>query len=307
MAEHWLQAATALDVFGNSVAICERCHAGLIRSQAASFYRVDDVQADVELPREFWWAEGHEALDQNWQTGDFSTWIDHKYHWRAFGVRFALDDLLKLLPIDQHAVIRRRLSVAGSPAWISAREARRFAYEKAGLNPMTAGKAVVEQCRLGFVMARAVEMRWAAGHKPHDGWSEEAREWDIPTWFWEHFTTQDASSQSWEQGRFAGRGQGPQGYGWFTLNGVHFLRSSLDVFLPIALNAPVGDDQSDPRKPALSEGDLRRWWDKLAPMRDLLSQEQLRALATSDHPQHTVSRDRIRALADGRKRGPKTS
>ena len=306
MADHWLEAATALDVFGNRLAICERSHAGLIRTHAASFYRVDDVQADAELPREFWWAEGHEALDQNWQTGDFSTWIDHKHHWRAFGVRFALDDLLKLLPIDQHASIRRRLSVAGNSAWVSAREARRFAYDRAGLNPMTAGKAVVEQCRLGFVMARAVEMRWASGRKPDDGWTEEAREWDVPIWFWEHFVTQDASSQSWEQGVFAGRGRGPHGYGWLTLNGVHFLRSSLDVLLPSAPPAPIDDELADPRKPALSEAELRRWWDRLSPVRDGLTQEELRALATSAHPQHTVSRDRIRALADGRKPGPKS-
>ncbi|MHC9419874.1 hypothetical protein ACYZX9_14895 [Sphingomonas citri] len=89
MADQWIEAATALDTFGNRMAICERCHAALIRAQAASFHRVDDVQSDAELPREFWWAEGHEALDQNWESGDFSTWINHKYHWRAFGVRFA--------------------------------------------------------------------------------------------------------------------------------------------------------------------------------------------------------------------------
>ncbi|KQS49732.1 hypothetical protein [Sphingomonas sp. Leaf198] len=305
MADQWLEAATALDVFGNRLAICERCHAGLVRTQAASFYRVDNVQADAELPREFWWAKGHEALDQNWQTGDFSTWIDQKYHWQAFGVRFALADLLNLLPFDQHAAIRRQLSVAGNSAWISAREARRFAYEKARLNPTTAGKAVAEQCRLGFILARAVEMRWALGRTPDDGWTEEAREWDVPIWFWERFTTQDASSQDWEQGRFAGRGRGPQGYGWLTLNGVHFLRSSFDVLLPSALPAPEGSEQADPRKVALSEADLLRWWDKLAPVREGLTQEQLRAIAASDHPQHTVSRDRIRALADGRKPGPK--
>ncbi|MHC9419873.1 hypothetical protein ACYZX9_14890 [Sphingomonas citri] len=215
--------------------------------------------------------------------------------------------MLKLLPVDQHGLVRRRLSVAGNPAWVSAREARRFAYENGRVNPMTAGKAVVEQCRLGFVNARAVEMRWALGRKPDDGWTEEAREWDVPIWFWEHFTTQDASSQNWEQGLFAGRGRGPQGYGWLTLNGVHFLRSSLDVLLPSAAPAPSGDDQADTRKPALSEADLRRWWEKLAPVRERLTQEQLRALAASDHPQHSVARDRIRALAEGRKPGPKTS
>lgn len=306
MADQWLEAATALDVFGNRMAICERCHAGLIRTKAASFYRADDKQADAELPREFWWAEGHEALDQNWQTGDFSTWIDHKYHWQAFGIRFALDDLLKLIPFEEHAGVRRRLSVAGNPAWLSAREARRFAYQNARLQPVTAGKAVVEQCRLGFIVARAAEMRWAAGSK-QDDWTTEKREWDVPIWFWEGFTTQDASSHDWEQGRFAGRARGPQGYGWVTLNGVYFLRSSLDVLLPTATPRADGEEPADSRKPALPEAELRRWWEKLAGARDTLTQEQLRALAINDHPQHTVSRERIRALADGRKPGPKSN
>jgi len=144
MVDQWVEAGTALDVFGNRMAICERCHAGLIRSRAQSFMRHKEELLDVELPREFWWAEGHEALDQNWDTGDFSTWINRTYHWRAFGVRFALDDLLKLIPFDQHAGTRRCLSVTGNPAWVSAREARRFAYDTAGLNPAKAGNAVVE-------------------------------------------------------------------------------------------------------------------------------------------------------------------
>lgn len=306
MADQWIAASTALDVFGNRVAICERCHAGLIRSRAQSFARHDQELLDVELPREFWWAEGNEALEQNWDTGDFSTWIDRRYHWRAFGVRFALDDLLKLIPFEQRAGTRRRLSVAGNPAWVSAREARRFAYETAGLNPAKAGKAVIEQCRLGFVSGRAIEMRFALGRQPQD-WTTEAREWDIPTWFWEEFTTQDASSQDWEQGLFAGSGRAPEGYGSMTLNGVHFLRSSLDVLLPTDALPADEQEQVDLRRPPLPEADLRRWWDKLAPVREALSQERLWAVAKSDHPGHTISRERIRALAEGRAPGPKSN
>jgi hypothetical protein len=306
MADQWIAASTAVEIFGSRLAICERCHAGLICSRAETFVQQDKSSSDVELPREFWWARGSEGLEQDWRTGDFRTWINHKEDWLAFGVRFALDDLLKLLPFDQHATTRRRLSVAGDATWLSAREARRFAYEKARLNPMAAGAAIVEQCRLGFIIGRAVEMRWARGSKPDD-WTTEAREWDIPVWFWERFTTQDASSQNWEQGLFAGRGRGPQGYGWLTLNGVHFLRSSLDALLPATASPADGQEVLDLRRSALPEAELRRWWNKLAGAREFLTQEQLRALAASDHPQHTVSRDRIRALADGRKPGPRTS
>lgn len=105
---------------------------------------------------------------------------------------------------------------------------------------------------------------------------------------------------------FAGRGRGPQGYGGITLNGVHFLRSSLDILLP-APRSPDEEGQVDPRKPNLPEADLQRWWDKLLPAREALSQNHLWLLAKGDHPQHTVSRERIRALTEGRTPGPKSS
>jgi hypothetical protein len=80
MANQWIEAGTALDVFGNRLAICERSHAGLIRSRAQLFKRGNHEQRDIELPHEVWWAEGHEALEQNWDTGDFSTWIERREH-----------------------------------------------------------------------------------------------------------------------------------------------------------------------------------------------------------------------------------
>jgi len=50
------------------------------------------------LPKEFWWAEGHDALIQDWATGDFSTWIDDKFHLQAFGTEFSRADVLAMLP-----------------------------------------------------------------------------------------------------------------------------------------------------------------------------------------------------------------
>lgn len=304
MAVQWIDARTASNVFGNRMAICARSHAGLIRSRAELFNRHDQELRDVELPREFWWPEGLEAFQENWDTGDFSTWTDQKLRWLAYGVRFALDDLLKLIPFEEQAATRRRLSVAGNAAWASAREARRFAYEIARLQPVTAGRSVIEQCRLGFISGRAVEMRFARGSKVDD-WSAEAREWDIPTWFWEHFATPDSSTQDWEKGIFAGRGSGPQGYGSTTLSGVHFLRSSLDVLLPTIPTPTFEQGQVNPPKRNLSEADLQTWWNKRAGVRDALSQNDLWALVKADHPEHNIARDRIRGLAEGRTPGPK--
>ena len=287
------------------MAICERCHAGLIRSRAKLFHKHYEALHDVDLPREFWWAEGHEALDQNWDTGDFSTWLSQTFHWRAYGVRFALEDLLELIAFEERATTRRCLSVAGNPAWISAREARRFAYEEARLQPARAGNAIVDQCRLGFVAARAVEMCSALGREQTD-WTNEAREWDVPLWFWKEFTGEDASSQDWESGTFAGRGQGPNGYSWLTLNGVHFLRTSLDALLPSAPKPEAGLANYESTKPTLPDAELKRWWQKRSNVRDKLSQGDLWALAKANFPDQSVTRDRIRELADGRIPGPKT-
>jgi hypothetical protein len=48
------------------------------------------------VPKEFWWAKGHRALDQNWTTGDFETWIKSTTRLRAFGVSFLRADIEKL-------------------------------------------------------------------------------------------------------------------------------------------------------------------------------------------------------------------
>lgn len=82
---------------GAASSIASRAHAGLIRTMAKHFNWEEAVnpidkrwvnQTDVELPKEFWWADGGAALKQNWNAGDFGTWIKRRYEWRAFGVKF---------------------------------------------------------------------------------------------------------------------------------------------------------------------------------------------------------------------------
>lgn len=81
-----------------NLAIAQRAHVGLIRAKALNLTIGRNNQRDAEIPRDFWWAGGHEALDQDWDTGDFETWIDHKVHIRALGVSFHLGDLQKAFP-----------------------------------------------------------------------------------------------------------------------------------------------------------------------------------------------------------------
>jgi hypothetical protein len=77
--------------------ICKRAHDGLIRARAERFTVDDEARLEKNIPKEFWWAEGESALTQNWAVGDFETWIEHKNHWRAFGVSFHRGDVEKLI------------------------------------------------------------------------------------------------------------------------------------------------------------------------------------------------------------------
>lgn len=241
------------------LSLCARAHAGLVRTKARLLIVGNDRAENVPIPAGFWWAEGHEALEQDWSIGDFSTWIDKRIQWRAFGVHFALADILEMLPADRRPTAARTMSVAGNPAWLGAKEARRFTYERGGANPIRAADVLMDQCRLGFVQARAVLSQQAEGGRPNN-WSAEEREWDIPPWFWENFTAKDSSSQDWERGLFAGKGRAPNGRCWITLTGVYFLAESLNVLLP----ANADTLQTEPSAIPNPGGRPRKeWWDDL--------------------------------------------
>jgi hypothetical protein len=103
--EDWLTAAETRRIVVNTtlsrstnIAICTRAHAGLIRAHADMLIIGSESRADQLIHKEFWWAEGHAALEQNWETGDFETWIDKRFHIRAFGVKFHRDDIRRMVP-----------------------------------------------------------------------------------------------------------------------------------------------------------------------------------------------------------------
>ena len=259
MAEQWIEASRALELVGTSYTLCERMNAGLIPSRARLLL-IDDVRHEnVDIPSKFWWADGREALDQDWATGDFSTWIDRSEQWKAFGVTLALSGVLDMLPFEQRGLTARSLSVIGNSEWISANEARKFAYNEGGVNPTGAATAIIEQAKLGFLSARTVLAQGSKGGVQQNDWDWEAREWDVPPWFWEGFTQEDNSSQSWVTGKFAGRGRASNGLRWITLSGVHFLREPLNVLLPAAASnatAPLLSKNLGGRPPAAFADDL---------------------------------------------------
>ena len=231
MAEQWIEASAALRIAGNIDSLCARLHSGLAQSRAAKFEVGDEVRIDAVVPKGFWWAEGHESLKQDWATGDFSTWIDQKHHRRAFGVQFALSGLLEMVDFERRPVIARSFSVAANNDWLSASEARRFWYSNCSDNPASAGLAIVEQARLGFVAARAILAQTSTGSPNGLNWDWEEREWNIPGWFWQQFTIAERSHQNWELAKFSGKGRAPVEITYMTLSGVHFHRASLEALV----------------------------------------------------------------------------
>jgi hypothetical protein len=105
--EEWISAAEAArllkPVFNSAytahMTICKRAHNGLIRSRAERFIAGKKESSDFEIPKGFWWAEGNEALHQNWPIGDFDTWVENgNLHLQAFTVSFLRADIEKMIP-----------------------------------------------------------------------------------------------------------------------------------------------------------------------------------------------------------------
>ena len=100
-AQKWISAQTALDMLDVGYrlgrrTICSRAYAGLVKARAELFIHDGRSTDNVDVPNYFWWAEGGDALHQNWKTGDFDTWINQQIHLQAFGVTFRRSDIERL-------------------------------------------------------------------------------------------------------------------------------------------------------------------------------------------------------------------
>jgi hypothetical protein len=104
--EDWISAAEAIARIRTAtrspaahIHLAKRAHAGLLRTHAALMIFGDARRHEnCDVPTGFWWAEGEAALDQNWDLGDFETWLDREVRIRAFGVRFHREDVELMAP-----------------------------------------------------------------------------------------------------------------------------------------------------------------------------------------------------------------
>lgn len=251
MPHEWIKAALALEYVSESLAdysakmrICERAHAGLIAAKADRIIFSGKEERDNLIGKSFWWAEGHEALEQDWGPGDFSTWIDKKHEVKAFGVSFDFTAISDLVPADRQATALRRISVIGQEDWISAQALATLALRTFASSMGAA--ALAEACRLGQLGARAMRATssYQRGGIFVPRWT--AVEWDVPLWFWRDFmkTGSDARFE-WSIGKATGEGKIDGADHLIELQGLHFHRSGL-----INLGLAPAADFSEPLREA---------------------------------------------------------
>lgn len=253
MTHEWIKAPLALayvtDNPDDDIAkrrICERVHRGLIASKAERLIYKEQEQLDRLMGREFWWAEGHEALEQDWETGYFSTWIDGKFEAHAYGVSFDFGPLTDLVPAEKKAEALARMSVSGSDDWISA--ARLYGAIMTRVNPLDATAVLAEACRLGQLGARAMR---ASGEKLRGEFRTDwvAIEWDVPLWFWRDFATARHGFFQWHIGKVNGEGRLDGATQRIKLQGIHFHKSGLVNLGFAPTEASNGSDAKRGRKP----------------------------------------------------------
>ncbi len=116
--EEWISARAARDLLGGRhaavVTICKRAHAGMIKARAKRFVRSGTITDNIEIPREFWWAKGGNALTQNWEMGDFDTWVGSSQHLEAFGVTFRRSDIEQSKPVPTQAPEERQSTMTAT-------------------------------------------------------------------------------------------------------------------------------------------------------------------------------------------------
>jgi hypothetical protein len=303
MRDEWITAKEALEIVSQAIqdspanrVIAKRAHAGLIAAKAKRYFLDNQMQDNYEVPKKFWWAGGYDALEQCWDSGDFSTWVDNKYHLQAYGVLFRKRDIEETAGISTEA-----------DQWVSTKVALEMIESMSGGSRFHICHKVLEYLRIGHIEAKASAMKLTIKDRyetKHDDSVDS--ELVVPGWFWDKCTGQDQCVLDWQSGTFTGRGYVDEDAYQAKFLDVKLRASDLSLFgqdngVEMASNA---SDASKPLKPPLPNSDLQTWWKSKAAIRDSLSQDELLALVKAKFPDNHISRDRIRALTGSRKRGP---
>ena len=232
MATEWIKASLALQFVADGnydylskLKICERAHSGLIKSKAATIVWGGNEENNKEIPKGFWWAGGEDALRQDWEAGDFSTWVEEKIEVKAFDVSFDFMAISELVPADRQADALRKISVVGNDTWMSASSLLSLMHQKTPNS--TAGLLLQEACRLGQVGGRAMRVTCSRVERSHVYPLWTTIEWDIPLWFWRDFADPKKCRLDWSSGKMKTEGRRKGQNLRFELQGIHFHDSGL--------------------------------------------------------------------------------
>lgn len=186
-----------------SEAICKRANDGVITARARLLILDKERHEDADVPAKFWWARGGDALEQNWDAGDFETWKNHTYHWRAYGVTFLESDILAMLPAPKTSELSPTRATSRNFAPVSS--CVRELCGSTGLDPELVVKAIVRHCAARMINARCNSMEWSVtnryGNEPHEDHGVL-----VPGWFWDLCAASPEPILDWQSGCFAANG-----------------------------------------------------------------------------------------------------
>jgi hypothetical protein len=209
MDDEWISAAEAFALVGKASpflaaqSICGRANDGLMVAKAHTLIIGDRRMEDVDVPAEFWWARGHAALEQKWQSGDFETWIDKRVHCRAYGVTFLKSDITAMLPASSTDRNQPRRASKGNYA--AASRCVEELQKQLHCTKKQAAEHIARFCKAGLVDARCASY-WCEVTDLFGAKEETFENVAIPSWFWEKCAAGPDAILDWQGGTFAGRG-----------------------------------------------------------------------------------------------------
>lgn len=225
MDEDWIPAAQAYKLVSAvaptraASAICSRAKDGLVNARARRLIWGKHSADDQQVPASFWWAGGDTALTQNWGTGDFETWIDHKLHCRAYGVEFKRSDIEAMLPVRE--ALTPTVNRAEPGNFAPALKCREELRTTLSCTEKHAEKLILKACRAGLVSARCNSISGRVTDR-YGATDFDDQNVQVPEWFWNNCLYSTDTVLNWQSGRFAGQGYVGSELHKAVLTGVQF-------------------------------------------------------------------------------------
>ncbi len=262
--------------FRAAEAICARAHDGILTSYARVFICDEDRREDCQIPAGFWWARGQAALEQNWTSGDFETWIDKRHHCRAYGVTFNEYELDQMLPSRTESLRAERVAGQG---YALASSARAELVKSASCTEREAEAEILRRCRTGLIHARCQTLSIDISDESDSRFAEQ-EEVGVPNWFWEKCLSSADTVLDWSANTFAGKGFVNGQALRARLRGVEFhvsdivgMENSLRKYVAGIEGPNVPSDNAAERKSAGGRKMTQKWVDWVAELADYIHHE----------------------------------